>query len=44
VGEGRGDLEGVVSHTFPLEDYAEGLAALRDPTGDVSRVVITVGD
>jgi propanol-preferring alcohol dehydrogenase len=44
VGEGRVDLEGVVSHTFPLEDYAEGLAALRDPAGDVSRVVITVGD
>jgi len=44
VADGRLDPRGVVSHTFPLESYAAGLAALRDTEGDASRVVVTMTD
>jgi propanol-preferring alcohol dehydrogenase len=39
----RGELkvEDTISHEFALEDYASGLQALRDPSTDAIRVVIT---
>jgi propanol-preferring alcohol dehydrogenase len=38
---GRLQLGNSVSHQFPLEDYASGLGALRDPSANAIRVVIT---
>jgi propanol-preferring alcohol dehydrogenase len=40
---GRLRVDGTVSHTFALDDYAQGLKTLRDRSANAIRVVITNG-
>jgi propanol-preferring alcohol dehydrogenase len=41
VGSGQLEIEGTVSHRFPLADYTSGLQALRDRSANAIRVVVT---
>ena len=41
--EGKIDIEGSITHRFPLEKTAEGLEMLRTGGGDVQRIVIEPG-
>lgn len=41
--DGTLTLDGTISHTFDLADYARGLATLRDRSAGAIRVVITNG-
>jgi threonine dehydrogenase-like Zn-dependent dehydrogenase len=39
----RRDLSGLVTHTFPLEEFARGFALL-EGSRDCGKVVLTMGD
>ncbi|MBF4162717.1 zinc-dependent alcohol dehydrogenase [Nocardioides acrostichi] len=43
LADGALEVTGSISHTVGLEDYADGLAALRDPSASAIRVVVTGG-
>jgi len=39
----RRDLSGLITHTMPLEEFADGLAVL-EGSKDCGKVMITMGD